>query len=239
MSLATKMGKTPIVVKNCPGFLVNRILFPYFGGWERLINAGADFVKVDKVMEAFGWPMGPAYLEDVVGIDTSHHIGPVLAEGYPDRMARNERTAIDVMFEAERYGQKNGKGFYKYETDPKGKPKKVADPETYKLLKQVQKDGDKSFSDEEIIERLMLPMIIEAARCLDDGIVGSPIEADMGLIMGLGFPPFRGGALKYCDTLGMAHVIERCKPYAHLGKLYEPTESMQQMAAEGKTYYVK
>ena len=239
VSLATKMGKTPIVVKNCPGFLVNRILFPYFGGWERLINAGADFVKVDKVMEAFGWPMGPAYLEDVVGIDTSHHIGPVLAEGYPDRMARNERTAIDVMFEAERYGQKNGKGFYKYETDPKGKPKKVADPETYKLLKQVQKDGDKSFSDEEIIERLMLPMIIEAARCLDDGIVGSPIEADMGLIMGLGFPPFRGGALKYCDTLGMAHVIERCTQYAHLGKLYEPTESMQQMAAEGKTYYVK
>ncbi|MEN8664844.1 MAG: 3-hydroxyacyl-CoA dehydrogenase NAD-binding domain-containing protein, partial [Polycyclovorans sp.] len=239
VSLATKMGKTPIVVKNCPGFLVNRILFPYFGGWERLINAGADFVNVDKVMEAFGWPMGPAYLEDVVGIDTSHHIGPVLAEGYPDRMARNERTAIDVMFEAGRYGQKNGKGFYKYETDPKGKPKKVADPETYKLLKQVQKDGDKSFSDEEIIERLMLPMIIEAARCLDDGIVGSPTEVDMGLIMGLGFPPFRGGALKYCDTLGMAHVIERCKQYAPLGKLYEPTESMQQMAAEGKTYYVK
>lgn len=83
VALATKMGKTAIVVKNCPGFLVNRILFPYFGGWEHLINAGADFVKVDKVMEAFGWPMGPAYLEDVVGIDTSHHIGPVLAEVIP------------------------------------------------------------------------------------------------------------------------------------------------------------
>ncbi|WP_029891130.1 fatty acid oxidation complex subunit alpha FadB [Polycyclovorans algicola] len=239
VALATKMGKTAIVVKNCPGFLVNRILFPYFGGWEHLINAGADFVKVDKVMEAFGWPMGPAYLEDVVGIDTSHHIGPVLAEGYPDRMARTQRTAIDVMFEAERYGQKNGKGFYKYETDPKGKPKKTADPEAYALLKQVQKDGQKEFADEEIVERLMLPMIIEAARCLDDGIVGSAIEADMGLILGLGFPPFRGGALKYCDTLGMKHVIERCKAYAHLGKIYEPTESMLKMAADGKTYYVK
>lgn len=239
VALATKMGKTAIVVKNCPGFLVNRILFPYFGGWEHLINAGADFVKVDKVMEAFGWPMGPAYLEDVVGIDTSHHIGPVLAEGYPDRMARTQRTAIDVMFEAERYGQKNGKGFYKYETDPKGKPKKTADPEAYALLKQVQKDGQKDFPDEEIVERLMLPMIIEAARCLDDGIVGSAIEADMGLILGLGFPPFRGGALKYCDTLGMKHVIERCKAYAHLGKIYEPTESMLKMAADGKTYYVK
>ena len=237
VALATKMGKTAIVVKNCPGFLVNRILFPYFGGWEHLINAGADFVKVDKVMEAFGWPMGPAYLEDVVGIDTSHHIGPVLAEGYPDRMARTQRTAIDVMFEAERYGQKNGKGFYKYETDPKGKPKKTADPETYELLKQVQKDGQKEFADEEIVERLMLPMIIEAARCLDDGIVGSAIEADMGLILGLGFPPFRGGALKYCDTLGLKHVIERCKAYAHLGKIYEPTESMKQMAADGKRYF--
>lgn len=154
-------------------------------------------------------------------------------------MARTQRTAIDVMFEAERYGQKNGKGFYKYETDPKGKPKKTADPEAYALLKQVQKDGQKEFADEEIVERLMLPMIIEAARCLDDGIVGSAIEADMGLILGLGFPPFRGGALKYCDTLGMKHVIERCKAYAHLGKIYEPTESMLKMAADGKTYYVK
>ncbi len=236
---ASRMGKTPIVVKNCPGFLVNRILFPYFAGWELAVNDGMDFVKADKVMEDFGWPMGPAYLEDVVGIDTSHHIGPVLAEGYPDRMARTRRTAIDVMFEAQRYGQKNGVGFYRYDTDPKGKPIKKPDPETYELLKQVQPEGTRDFADQEIIERLMLPMIIESARCLEDGIVETPTEVDMGLILGLGFPPFRGGALKYCDTLGMKHVIERAAQFAHLGKIYEPTARMKEMAAKGEMYYPK
>jgi 3-hydroxyacyl-CoA dehydrogenase/enoyl-CoA hydratase/3-hydroxybutyryl-CoA epimerase/enoyl-CoA isomerase len=236
---AASMGKTPIVVKNCPGFLVNRILFPYFAGWEFAINDGADFVKMDKVMEDFGWPMGPAYLEDVVGIDTSHHIGPVLEAGYPDRMSRTRRTAIDVMFEANRYGQKNGVGFYKYETDPKGKPKKVADPTTYELLKSVQPNGTRDFSEEEIIDRLMIPMIIECARCLEDGIVETAVEVDMGLILGLGFPPFRGGALKYADTIGMKTVIEKAAKYASLGKLYEPTARMKEMAAKGTLYYPK
>ncbi|WP_028081403.1 fatty acid oxidation complex subunit alpha FadB [Solimonas soli] len=237
---AAAMGKTPIVVKNCPGFLVNRILFPYFYGFLGALRDGADFVKIDKVMEGFGWPMGPAYLQDVVGIDTSHHVGDVLAEGYPDRMKNTtgEKTALDVMYENKRFGQKNGVGFYKYETDPKGKPKKFADPTTYELLKPVQK-GQVDMSEEEIIDRHMLPMIIETVRCLDDGIVETPTEADMGLIMGIGFPPFRGGALKYADTIGMKTILDKCAKYAHLGKLYEPTESMKKMAAEGRLYFPK
>lgn len=85
VAYATAMGKTAIVVNDCPGFLVNRVLFPYFGGFMALMREGADFAKVDKVMEGFGWPMGPAYLQDVVGMDTAHHVGDVLAEGYPDR----------------------------------------------------------------------------------------------------------------------------------------------------------
>ena len=239
VAYATAMGKTAIVVKNCPGFLVNRILFPYFGGWTGLIRDGADFQKMDKVMEGFGWPMGPAYLQDVVGIDTSHHVGDVLAEGYPDRMNKSFRTAMDVMYEQKRYGQKNGIGFYKYTTDPKGKPKKEVTQDSYELIATVQPDGQKDFGDEEIIDRMMLPMIIETVRCLDEGIVETPAEADMGLIMGIGFPPFRGGALKYADALGMPAILEKCAKYAHLGKLYEPTESMKKMAAEGKAYYPK
>ena len=239
VAYATAMGKTAIVVKNCPGFLVNRILFPYFGGWTGLIRDGADFQKMDKVMETFGWPMGPAYLQDVVGIDTSHHVGDVLAEGYPDRMNKSFRTAMDVMYEQKRYGQKNGIGFYKYTTDPKGKPKKEVVQDSYELIATVQPDGQKDFSDEEIVDRMMIPMIIETVRCLDEGIVETPAEADMGLIMGIGFPPFRGGALKYADSLGMPAILEKCAKYAHLGKLYEPTESMKKMAAEGKAYYPK
>jgi 3-hydroxyacyl-CoA dehydrogenase / enoyl-CoA hydratase / 3-hydroxybutyryl-CoA epimerase / enoyl-CoA isomerase len=234
---ASAMGKTPIVVKNCPGFLVNRVLFPYFGGFLAAIRDGADFVKVDKAMEDFGWPMGPAYLQDVVGMDTSHHVGDVLAEGYPDRMGKTFRTALDVMYENKRFGQKNGVGFYRYETDPKGKPKKTADPASYELIKSVQPNGQKEMADEEIVDRLMLPMIIETARCLEEGIVESVPEADMGLIMGIGFPPFRGGALKYADTVGLKTIVEKAAKYAALGKLYEPTAKMKEMAASGKKYY--
>ncbi len=236
-AFASAMGKTPIVVKNCPGFLVNRVLFPYFGGFMAAIRDGADFVKVDKVMEEFGWPMGPAYLQDVVGMDTSHHVGDVLAEGYPDRMAKTFRTALDVMYENKRFGQKNGVGFYKYEIDPKGKPKKVADPASYELIKPVQPGGQKDMAEEEIVDRLMLPMIIETARCLEEGIVESVPEADMGLIMGIGFPPFRGGALKYADTIGLKTVVDKAAKYAALGKLYEPTAKMKEMAAKGQKYY--
>jgi len=236
---AAAMGKTPIVVKNCPGFLVNRILFPYFGGWLALIRDGANFEAVDKVMENFGWPMGPAYLQDVVGIDTSHHVGDVLAEGYPDRMAKTFRSALDVMYEAKRYGQKNGIGFFKYETDPKGKPVKKVEASTYELIASIQPNGQKDFSEEEIIDRLMLPMIIETARCLDEGIVETPTEADMGLILGVGFPPFRGGALKYADTVGIKTILAKAAQYASLGKLYEPTASMQKLAADGGLYFPK
>jgi 3-hydroxyacyl-CoA dehydrogenase/enoyl-CoA hydratase/3-hydroxybutyryl-CoA epimerase/enoyl-CoA isomerase len=236
---ATKMGKTAIVVKDCPGFLVNRILFPYFGGWSALLRDGGDYLKIDKVMEGFGWPMGPSYLQDVVGIDTSHHVGDVLAEGYPDRMNKSFKTALDVMYENKRFGQKNGTGFFKYTTDPKGKPKKEVLADTAELIASVQTSPATDYSDEEITDRLMIPMIIETVRCLDEGIVETPAEADMGLIMGIGFPPFRGGALKYADTLGMQNILDKCAKYAHLGKLYEPTASMKQMAAEGKTYYSK
>ena len=239
VAYATAMGKSAIVVNNCPGFLVNRILFPYFGGFMALVRDGCDFVQADKVMEKFGWPMGPAYLQDVVGMDTSHHVGDVLAEGYPDRMGKEFRSALDVMFDNERYGQKNGKGFYRHETDAKGKPKKTPDDEAYKLIKEVQPEGQKAFDEEEIIDCMMLPMIIESARCLEENIVGTPQEADMGLILGVGFPPFRGGALKYADSLGLKTVVEKAEKYAHLGKLYEPTPTMREMAEAGKTYYSK
>lgn len=239
VGLATTMGKTPIVVNNCPGFLVNRVLFPYFAGFMLALRDGADFVKVDKVMEGFGWPMGPAYLDDVVGMDTSHHVADVLAEGYPDRMAKTFRSALDVMYENKRFGQKNGVGFYKYETDPKGKPKKTADPVSYELIATVQPNGQQDMSDEEIIDRLMIPMIIETARCLEEDIVATAAEADMGLIMGIGFPPHLGGALKYADMLGLKTVVEKAQKYASLGKLYEPTERMKEMAAKGETYFQK
>ena len=238
VSYALAMGKTPIVVNDCPGFLVNRILFPYFAGFMMMVNEGVDFLRIDKVMEKFGWPMGPGYLLDVVGIDTAHHANTVMAQEFPDRMASEERTAIDAMFEAERFGQKNGKGFYSYAPDKKGKPKKTVDPEAQEILKTVVRgEANDSITDEEIIDRMMLPLLIECSRCLEDRIVNTPVEVDIALIYGLGFPPFRGGPFRYADAVGLEALCETAGRYASLGKLYEPTAQMKQLAGAGAIFH--
>jgi len=222
---AGAMGKTPIVVTDCPGFLVNRILTPYMIGFMQLLRDGVDFQRIDRVMEAFGWPMGPAYLNDVVGIDTGKHVFDIISAGYPQRVRIGFKSAIDVMFENKRFGQKNGAGFYKYETDPKGRPKKVATPEAEALIASVR-TGNAQLTDEEIVERMMLPMIVEAATCLDEGVGESPGEIDMALILGLGLPRHVGGALKYADFLGLDNVVAACIKHAALGPMFHPTARM-------------
>ena len=237
VAYASKMGKTPIVVNDCPGFFVNRVLFPYFAGFNGLLAEGGDFAAIDKVMEKqFGWPMGPAYLLDVVGLDTGHHAQAVMAEGFPDRMGKSGTDAIDVMFENKRLGQKNGKGFYVYSVDSRGKPKKDVDPTSYGLLKDAFGEL-KAFEADDIIARTMIPMIIETVRCLEEGIVASPAEADMGLVYSLGFPPFRGGVFRYLDTMGVANFVALADKYAHLGGLYQVTDAMRTLAANNGSYY--
>ncbi|QHG10020.1 fatty acid oxidation complex subunit alpha FadB [Moraxella osloensis] len=236
VALAEKMGKVPVVVNDCPGFLVNRVLFPYFGAFDLLIKQGADFVQIDKVMEKFGWPMGPAYLMDVVGIDTGVHGAEVMAEGFPDRMKPDYKVSGQILFEANRLGQKNGVGFYKYETDKKGKLVKTADPQTVELLKPFI-DAPKQFEDQEIIDRLMIALCNETVRCLEDNIVSTPAEADMAMIMGIGFPPFRGGPCRYIDQIGLQNYLALCDKYASLGKAYEAPQMIRDMAANGKTFY--
>ena len=236
VALAQKMGKTPIVVNDCPGFLVNRVLFPYFGAFDLLLKEGVDFVQIDKAMERFGWPMGPAYLIDVVGLDTGVHGAEVMAEGFPDRMKPDYKGGIKHLFENNRLGQKNGVGFYKYEMDKKGKPKKLADETTYELLKAVQTDS-RQVDDQEIIDRMMIAFCNETVRCLEDNIVASAGEADMAMIMGVGFPPFRGGPCRYIDQIGVANYVELCNKYAHLGKAYEAPAKLVTMAANGETFY--
>ena len=235
VAYAKKMGKTPIVVNNCPGFLVNRILFPYFGAFSRLIHDGADFNQIDKAMEEFGWPMGPAYLLDVIGVDTAVHCQDVMADGFP-RMKLDFESAIDKLYQGKNFGQKTGKGFYSYEMDKRGKPKKLANDEIKGIIQSVQ-ETTRDFSNDEIVERMMIPMCIETALCLEDGIVGSPIEADMGLVLGLGFPPFRGGALRHTDSLGLSTFCDRADVYSELGELYKPSSSMREMGRANEIYY--
>ena len=237
VAYAAKMGKSPIVVNDCPGFFVNRVLFPYFAGFSKLVLDGADFAQVDKVMEKqFGWPMGPAYLLDVVGLDTAYHCTDVMAAGFPTRMAKLENDPVAAMYKADRYGQKNGVGFYAYSKDAKGKPKKDIDPAALSLLAGIATDKQE-FSSDEIIARVMVPMINETIRCLEEGIVASAAEADMGLIYGLGFPPFRGGPLRYADTIGLANFVALADKYAHLGEIYQVTDKTRAMAEAGQRFF--
>lgn len=238
VSLARKLGKSPIVVNDCPGFLVNRVLFPYFGGFARLVHDGIDFQRIDKLMERFGWPMGPAYLMDVVGIDTGVHAQAVMAAGFPDRMTESFVSAIQVMFDNQRFGQKNSTGFYRYEMDKKGKPKKLVDDVVYELIKPVQ-GATVDCADEDIIARMMIPLCMETVRCLEDNIVSSAAEADMGLIYGIGFPPHLGGALKYIDDMGVANFVALADRFADLGALYHPTDKLRDMAKTGATFFGK
>jgi 3-hydroxyacyl-CoA dehydrogenase/enoyl-CoA hydratase/3-hydroxybutyryl-CoA epimerase/enoyl-CoA isomerase len=216
---------------------VNRVLFPYFGGFSMLLRDGADFTKVDKIMERkFGWPMGPAYLLDVVGVDTAHHAQAVMAQGFPERMGKDGKDVIDALFESDRYGQKNGSGFYQYSVDKKGRPKKAFSDDILSVIAPVCAEPQ-DFDEQTIIQRMMIPMINEVVLCLEEGIIASPQEADMALVYGLGFPPFRGGVFRYLDSVGIAEFVAMAQQYAELGAMYLPPKMLVDMAEKGDSFY--
>lgn len=143
----------------------------------------------------------------------------------------------ELLVEQHRFGQKSGAGYYRYESDPKGKPKKLDDPRVSELMSTLQASGAREFADQELVERLMLPMVIEAALCFEEAVAGSPEEIDLACVLGLGFPRHAGGPLKYADWLGLQHVVERCDSYSSLGPLYTPTERMRGMGRAAGRYF--
>jgi 3-hydroxyacyl-CoA dehydrogenase/enoyl-CoA hydratase/3-hydroxybutyryl-CoA epimerase/3-hydroxyacyl-CoA dehydrogenase/enoyl-CoA hydratase/3-hydroxybutyryl-CoA epimerase/enoyl-CoA isomerase len=232
VALAKKVGKTPIVVRDCPGFLVNRILFPYMNEAMVLLEEGADARAIDKAATDFGMPMGPITLSDVVGLDTTLFAGSVVNQAYADR-AKDNRV-LPALVKAGRLGQKSGAGFYSYAKGSRG----VDDPVLGDLLGKLRSTSAKrDIAQEEITDRLFLSMLVEASRTLEDGIVRDPGDVDMGLILGIGFPTFRGGILRWADTVGLDKVLGKLARYAPLGKRFEPTESMRRLAAAGKGFF--
>ncbi len=244
VALAKKIGKTPIVVKDCPGFLVNRILMPYMNEALLLVEEGIPLAEIDKAAKKFGMPMGPITLHDVVGMDTALFAGRVVAAAYADRMF--EPKILAALVEAGRLGQKSGAGFYAYSKGgTKGKP----DPAFDALLAKVRgidapSSGATSgattlmvLTIQEITDRLFLPMLLEATRALVEGIARSPEDLDMSLILGLGFPAFRGGLLRWADSLGAVKILSMLSPYEELGKRFEPSEMLRELARTGKTFY--
>jgi 3-hydroxyacyl-CoA dehydrogenase/enoyl-CoA hydratase/3-hydroxybutyryl-CoA epimerase/enoyl-CoA isomerase len=230
VALAKRIGKTPIVVKDCPGFLVNRILFPYINESLVLLEEGADPRAIDRAATDLGMPMGPITLNDLVGLDTSLYAGRVVNQAFADR-ARDSRILAELV-KAGRLGKKSGAGFYNYARGSRG----ADDPGLIPFLERCR-TAKKSFTPEELTDRLFLPMLVEASRVLMEGIVRQPADVDMGLILGIGFPPQLGGLLRWADSVGPGNVLARLKKYESLGPRFAPTEQMRLLASAGKGFY--
>jgi 3-hydroxyacyl-CoA dehydrogenase len=236
VAYAKRVGKSPIVVNDGPGFLVNRLLFPYMNEALNLLNEGATLEEVDRAAKKFGMPMGPITLYDVVGLDTALYAGGVMQRAFPDRIT--DTPVLAKMVEAGRLGQKNGLGFFSYKNK---KQRAAPDPAVEQLLAPLRgatSGGDaKKFTTDQLIYRLFLPMLLEATLVLADGIVRDARDVDLGLIFGLGFPPFKGGLLFWADRVGAAKLVEMLKPYEALGARFQPTPLLLEMAASGKKFY--
>ena len=233
VAYAKRINKSPIVVLDGPGFLVNRLLLPYMNEATILVEEGVPLRQIDKVATKFGMPMGPITLFDVVGLDTALYAGGVMHRAFPDRM--HDTPVIKALVDAGRLGQKTGSGFYKYKP---GEKRGADDPETDTVLAPCRRD-ERSPSNDEIATRLFLPMLIEATRILEEKKVRNVRDVDAGLILGIGFPPFRGGICRYGDTIGAASVLEQLEPLRNLGRRFVPTPMLEDMARTGRKFYDK
>ncbi|EPW6433957.1 fatty acid oxidation complex subunit alpha FadJ [Vibrio parahaemolyticus] len=228
VALAKKQGKTPIVVKDKAGFYVNRILAPYMNEAAHILLANEPIEKLDGAFLDFGFPVGPITLLDEVGVDIGAKIMPILVNELGERFKGPD--VFDILLNDGRKGRKSGKGFYTY----KGKKKEV-DKSIYKLLKLTP---ESKLSDNDIALRCVLPMLNEAVRCLDDGIIRSPRDGDIGAIFGIGFPPFLGGPFRYMDQFGLKELVEKMNEFASkYGDRYAPCDGLLTRAGEGRTFY--
>jgi len=229
-SFAVRLGKMPVIVKDEPGFLVNRILTLYLNEAMRVLSEGVRIEAVDKSMVAFGMPLGPFALLDQIGLDTARHVGEVLQSAFGDRIG-GDGSLLEVMVSNGRLGQKNAKGFYRYRD---GK-RTAVDPEVYKLLAVP---AAKELPPETLQERMVLSMINEAIVCLQDEVARGPRDVDLAMVMGTGFPPFRGGLLRHADGVGIPIVADRLSRLADShGERFRPAAILSQMVRDQRRFY--
>ncbi len=231
--MSKRLGKMPIVVKDAPGFLVNRLLTPYMNESAFLLGDGAPIEEIDRAMVKFGMPMGPIELIDEVGVDVGAKVVKVLNAAFGDRMP--PAPLIHKVVESKRLGKKTKQGFYDYEGTGE-RLKKKSFPGIYSLLGVSAKAG--KISPQEMVDRCILPIINEAALCLDEKIVARAADVDLGMIMGTGFAPFRGGPLRYADSLGLDAVVARLKELeTKYGRRFKPCEGLENRARQKATFY--
>jgi 3-hydroxyacyl-CoA dehydrogenase / enoyl-CoA hydratase / 3-hydroxybutyryl-CoA epimerase len=231
VAFGKRLGKTVIVVHDAPGFYANRILTPYINEAGKLLDEGVSIEAIDGALMEFGFRVGPVTLVDEVGIDIAGKAGQVMTEAFPDRMIPSE--SLRRVVESGRTGRKGRKGFYRY--DEAGK-KHGVDETVYEILPTGARRSEVGAL--EIRDRTVLAMVNEALRCLEEGIIRSPRDGDIGAVFGIGFPPFRGGPFRYADTLGAASLLRRLEELEdRFPGRFAPAEILRDMAARGSRFY--
>lgn len=225
-----RQGKTVIVVNDGAGFYTTRIIAPYSAEVLYLLYDGATIEEIDAALVAWGFPVGPVTLSDEVGIDVGSKISRIMEDAFGERMSAPAGFAS--LIEDDRRGRKNGRGFYQYEDGKKGD----VDESVYDVLGVRPRPGTVDRRD--IQDRVALQMVNEAIRCLEDGVLRSARDGDIGAVMGLGFPPFRGGPFRWVDQLGAGVVAERLRTLAKdHGSRFDPAPMLVRLADAGETFH--
>jgi 3-hydroxyacyl-CoA dehydrogenase/enoyl-CoA hydratase/3-hydroxybutyryl-CoA epimerase len=235
VELSRRIGKTPVVVGDAPGFLVNRILMTYLGEALLVLEEGGRIDDVDGILVDFGMPVGPFALLDQVGIDVAAHVAGVLGEAFADRAPKT--GVLAALKQKGWLGTKSGRGFYVEDRPEGGGERSPRTPHRVNsaVYDLVPGSGKRAFEPGSVESRLILPMVNEAARCLEAALVRSPAEVDLAMVLGTGFPPFRGGLLRHADTLGLPTVVQSLTLLAQRhGTRFQPARLLLDLAQAGR-----
>ncbi|XP_026439374.1 peroxisomal fatty acid beta-oxidation multifunctional protein AIM1-like [Papaver somniferum] len=235
MTVGKAIKKVPVIVENCTGFAVNRTFFPYVQGAHILVHLGVDLFRIDRLVREFGIPIGPFQLQDVAGYGIGIAAGKVLASAFGDRMFKSPLT--ELLMKDGRNGKLNGKGYYTYEKGSKPKPDPTVLPiiEKSRKLANIMPGGKPvSLSDQEIVEMIMFPVVNEACRVMEEGIVLRASDLDVASILGMSFPSYRGGLIFWADSVGATHIYSSLKKWSEAyGNFFRPSKFLEETAREG------
>ena len=226
LAFVRQIGKLPVIVRDSPGFLVNRVLFPYLLDAAELVESGMDAERIDRALVEWGMPMGPLRLIDEIGVDITIDIGNTLEKAYGQR--DHVPNVLPRLRDQQMLGRKTGAGFYKYE----GKAQTPNDS-----LPRPEPASTPAATAEELTHRLIFLMVNEAARCVEERVVDSPEDADYGMILGTGFAPFRGGPLRFAEHFGIKRTVEELERLARTEKKFTPCEILKKHARDGTKFY--
>ena len=240
LAFVRQIAKVPVIVRDSPGFLVNRVLFPYLLDAAELFESGVEAERLDRALVEWGMPMGPLRLIDEIGVDITIDIGNTLEKAYGQR--DHVSAVLLWLREQQMLGRKTGAGFYKYEARKQTPNDSVV---KWRVLAAGNEPGGTKgqavsslpVTEDDIARRLVLLMVNEAARCVEEGVVDSPEDADYGMILGTGFAPFRGGPLRFAEHFGLKRVVEELERLARTEEKFAPCEILKKHARDGIKFY--